>query len=110
MVRIVVKEAQKAPVVKEIEGTLEAMQNVVDGRIEQVPFMGITIILNEEGKFIEGLLPNIKLGYHRDGVFTLTDVAVGTIFATEANDEGEQRSLTDEEVEKAIEVFTKFAI
>ena len=52
---------------KEIENTLEELQKIVGGYIE-FPFLSrvfnenkINIIINEEGKFIDGLKPEIAI-------------------------------------------------
>ena len=52
---------------KEIKNTLEELQQIVGGYIE-IPFLSrvfndnkINIIINEEGKFIEGLRPEIAV-------------------------------------------------
>ena len=53
--------------VKEIENTLEELQAIVGGYIE-IPFLsrvfadnGIDVIINEEGKLIEGMKPEIAI-------------------------------------------------
>ena len=52
---------------KEIENTLEALQGIVGGYIE-IPFLSrifneneIDVIINEEGKFIEGMKQEIAI-------------------------------------------------
>ena len=52
---------------KEIKNTLEELQEIVGGYIE-IPFLSrvfndnkINIIINEEGKYIEGLRPEIAI-------------------------------------------------
>lgn len=92
-IRIVKKNPDEAPQVMEIEDTLEAMQAIVDGSLELVRFHGLDLYCNEEGKLLEDLEANLELGY---------DQIVGTVFVSAADDEGNPRSLTDQEVKDAI--------
>ena len=67
--RAIVKEVGKAPVVTDIENTLDALKSLVGGYIEVVGLDdGVLLICNEEGK-MQGLPPNFSTGY---------DVIVGT--------------------------------
>lgn len=61
--RAIIKEVGKAPVVKDIENTLDALKSLVGGYIEVVRLEdNILLICNEEGK-IQGLSPNFSMGY-----------------------------------------------
>jgi hypothetical protein len=92
--KVVVKEPSKAPVEKDIENTLEALQELVGGWIEFTAYNGCDVIVNEEGKLM-GLEPNLVNEYG--------DVLVGTVvFVGEADDEGE---LTDVNVDKIMRMF-----
>ena len=104
--KVVVVEPFKKPYAKEIDGSLESMQNIVDGWIETCspPLHDddALIICNEEGK-IRGLTPNRKLHFE-DGV--LYDVICGTFFIVNAPpDEEDFASLTDEQIEKYITMY-----
>lgn len=58
----------KEPEIKEIDGTLEAMQELVGGNIETVPYeniRGMVCVLNEKGK-IDGMDPNRLIFEGRD--------------------------------------------
>ena len=86
--KVLVIECSKQPVVKEIDNTLAAMQQVVDGYIQMVfPWPNeVALICNEEGKLM-GLPLNRPL-FDDEG--NLVDLIVGTFFlcyapATEEN-------------------------
>lgn len=92
--KVVVKEPNKAPIEKDIENTLEALQELVGGWIEFSVYNNFDIVVNEEGKLM-GLEPNLINEYN--------DVLVGTVvFVGEADDEGE---LTDVNVDKVMRMF-----
>lgn len=95
--RIIIKEPQNAPYVAEIENDLSAMQKIVGGYIETVPFFveGVLAVCNEEGK-LEGLTPNFALGY---------DTIVGTAFFVHLGAE-DFESLSDDEI-KAVKAALK---
>lgn len=87
---------------QEIENTLEALQEVVGGYIE-IPYLSevfaendIDIIINDEGKFIEGLKAEIAIV--KDGTNEVLDVVMGNCIFASHNDEGDTVSLTDEQI------------
>lgn len=88
--------------VKEIENTLENLQSIVGGYIE-IPFLGgifnknkINPIINEEGKFIEGLKPEIAL---IDGnTKKILDIVYGNIIFASHDEVGNTIGLTDEQI------------
>lgn len=105
--QVVIVEPDKKPYKAIIENELEAFNKIVGGYIENL-FIGRTkkgakvgIVLNEEGKLVE-------LPYNRHIVGL--DILVGTFFITAYNLEGDNISLTDEEVEKYIRVFSHMEI
>lgn len=64
-IQVIYKEVGKDPVVKEIQNTLEAKQELVNGLIEVVPYNedeDLVLICNEEGK-IQNLELNIDMGF-----------------------------------------------
>ena len=75
MIKVLVIEPKKKPVVKEIRGTLESMQSIVGGYIEVVyPFDDpVGIICNDEGKIIG--LPLNRALYHDGEIY---DAIAGT--------------------------------
>jgi hypothetical protein len=97
-------------VTKEINNTLEDLQKIVGGYIE-IPFLSqkfleheIDIIINEEGKFIEGMTPEIAVVKEETG--TILDLIMGNCVFTSHDVEGETVELNEEQkkiVEKELE-------
>ena len=78
---------------QEIDNTLEALQKIVGGYIE-IPYLsetlaenGIDVIINDEGKFIEGLRAEIAIV--KDGTNEVLDVVMGNCIFASHNDEGD---------------------
>lgn len=87
--KIVVKKAGFNPKVKEIQGELREMQEIVGGYIQCIPFPNnILCVLNEEGK-LKNLKPNFIYN---------SDVIVGDVFFCSAGAE-DFESLSEEQVE-----------
>ena len=87
---------------KDINNTLEALQEIVSGYIE-IPFLSevfleneIDIIINEEGKFIEGLNPEIAIVRKRDN--QIVDIVYGNCIFASHDEQGETVSLSDEQI------------
>ena len=102
--KILVAEPGKTPEVKEIDGSLESMQEVVGGYIEAIyPFDDpIALVCNDEGK-INGLPPNRIL---IDKTGDVLDIICGTFFLCEALPTEENfTGLHDAEVEKYMEIL-----
>lgn len=85
---------------KEINNTLEALQNEVEGYIE-IPFLseklynyGIDMIINEEGKFIDGLKIEIAI-VHQEKI---VDIVFGNIVFASHDEEGNAIGLTEEQI------------
>ena len=95
-ISVLLVEPEKYPKVIEIDDSLESMQAVVGGSIEEyMPFEDeIAIICNEEGKLND--LPCCAALVSENKVF---DIVVGNIVFTRANDMGETVSLTDEDID-----------
>ena len=95
--RVIMMEPLKPAVVKEIDGSLEGMQEVVGGNMElYCPFEDGTvgIIVNEEGKIL-GLQENRMVSDNGK----IVDVLCGTAFIVNLDsDDGEFVSLTDEQI------------
>jgi hypothetical protein len=86
---------------KEIENSLEALQSEVGGYIE-IPFLSekmhnqnIDMIINEEGKMIDGLSAEIAVVNNGK----IVDVVFGNIVFASTDDEGDTIGLTDEQIE-----------
>ena len=100
--RILVIEPLQKPVIREINGSLKSMQQVVGGLIQAVyPFPEpVAIVANDEGKIL-GLLPNRGL-FDENG--ELYDILCGTFFI--CGIEGDSFvSLTDEQVKRFEQLF-----
>lgn len=86
---------------KEITNELADLQKIVGGYIE-VPFLtetftknGIDVIINEEGKFIDGLRPEIAVADKHTN--QILDVVMGNCIFASHNEEGETIELTKEQ-------------
>lgn len=87
---------------KEINNTLEVLQEIVGGYIE-IPFLSrdfndneIDIIINEEGKFIEGLEPEIAV---IDGTTQrILDIVYGNCIFASHDTEGNTTELNEEQI------------
>jgi hypothetical protein len=87
--KIVIKKAGYNPEVREINGELHEMQEIVGGYIECINVIdNILLVCNEEGKFM-GLTPNFAFN---------GDLIVGDVFFVAAGEE-DFESLTDEQTE-----------
>ena len=98
--KILVVEPYKEPEIKDIDGSLESMQQVVDGYIEAIyPFEEhVALVCNEEGKLL-GLPMNRNLP-------EASDIICGTFFLCEAPPTEETfTSLTDEQFARYTERF-----
>ena len=102
----------------EIGTELEDLQKIVGGYIE-IPFLsqkfldkGIDVIINEEGKLIEGLKAEIAIVSEESG--TILDIVYGNCIFASHDAEGEtiglneaQIHLVKEELETVIELMNK---
>lgn len=97
--KILIVEPNKPPVISEIEDDYKAMQNVVGGLISSFyPFDDNAFIFcNDEGKLI-GLEGNRRIG---------ETVLAGTFFIVGDGHDGECISLTDDQIQKYTEMFSK---
>lgn len=87
---------------KEINNTLEELQGIVGGYIE-FPFLGnrfrdnvIDTIINEEGKFIEGLKPEIAL--IDSNTKKILDIVYGNCIFASHDKEGNTIGLNDKQI------------
>ena len=100
---LLVKE-DKEPEVIEFPNNLKSLQNLVGGYIEYCylpEHEDVVIICNEEGK-INGMGPNRDIGH---------DIIFGPfLIVAENSEDGEDRSLTDEQISKYIKYFGKESI
>lgn len=87
---------------REIGNKLEDLQEIVGGYIE-IPFLsetlyekGIDIIINEEGKLIDGMRPEIAVVSNLDG--RTLDIVFGNCIFASHDDEGNTVGLNDEQI------------
>lgn len=92
---------------KEIKNSLEELQSIVGGYIE-FPFLGnrfkdnaIDVIINEEGKFIEGLKPEIAMV--NGETKSILDVVYGNCIFASHDEEGNTIGLNDEQIKIVME-------
>jgi len=99
--KILYKAVGKMPRVMKIENTLEAKQELVGGLIEAIPYKDAILICNEEGKILNQE-PNLVFDF---------DYVAGDCFAVgDDYENGEFKSLTDEQIEEFREDFIKRAM
>lgn len=87
---------------KEIESTLEALQHEVGGYID-IPFLSetlyknkIDLIINDEGKFIDGMKKEIAV--LRKNTNEVLDIVFGNCIFASHDDEGNTIGLNDEQI------------
>ena len=88
---------------KTISNTLKELQQIVGGYIE-IPYIGdifaeneIDMIINDEGKFIEGLKPEIAFVDSTNG--KIMDIVYGNCIFASHDDEGNTISLNEVQTE-----------
>lgn len=88
---------------KEINNTLENLQKIVGGYIE-IPYLSdvlyeneIDVIINEEGKLIDGMTPEIAIVSKDNG--QIVDVVYGNCIFASHDEEGNTISLNDKQIE-----------
>ena len=97
--RVLVVEPERRPELREIDGSLESMQEIVGGLIQSVyPFdEPVALVCNDEGKLMN-LPANRGL---RDEAGQIYDIVFGTFFLCGApNDSDSFTSLTPEQIEQ----------
>lgn len=98
-ITVLIVEPMKVPKIVEIPETLESMQSIVDGRIQEImPFDDeVALVCNEEGKLNE--LPLNRAIYNDDG--QMIDIISGKFFICSAPFTSEKfESLSKEQQEK----------
>lgn len=95
--KILIVKPGKQPEVATIDGSLQSMQTIVGGYIEEIMIeKDIVLICNEEGRF-KGLQPNRLVG---------GNMIVGTFFLVNDNNFGENYgSLTNEQINRMMKRF-----
>ena len=95
-IRNVLARVGEAPVVTEIENTLEAMQATVGGYVECVQVGDLDVWLNEDGL-------GLSLPFNRTVEGT---PLVGPIFVAASNEDGDTLGLTDAQVTRALALLS----
>ncbi len=87
---------------KEIEDTLEELQKIVGGHIE-IPLLSerfrdnvVDVIINENGKFIDELKPEIAIVDRKTE--KILDIVYGNCIFASHNAEGETTALSEEQI------------
>ena len=104
--RVLIVEPERKPRAAEIDGSLEAMQNIVGGYIQAIyPFEDSTaLVCNEEAKLL-GLPLNRALRDEESG--EIYDIVSGTFFLCDVPMDSESfTSLDDGQVEKLTAKFS----
>ena len=103
--RVLIVEPEHRPEVKEIDGSLKAMQDIVGGLIQPIPLIGdpdTVLVCNDEGKLLN-LPANRGL---RDENGQIYDIVCGTFFLCGApRDSDHFTSLTSDQIEQYRERF-----
>ena len=88
---------------REISAGLDSLQEIVGGYIE-IPFLSevfhnndIDVIINEEGKLIEGMKPEIAVVSVKRG--NILDIVYGNCIFASHNEEGDTVGLTNEQMQ-----------
>lgn len=103
-IRVVLVEAgnPEIKIIEKWDHSLENVQQFVGGYVQAIRITdSITMWMNEEGK-LQGLEPNFVMV--NEGV-TSTDTIVGNVLIAGTDSEGDDVSLTDQEIELLQEKF-----
>ena len=102
--RILVVEPERRPEIREIDGSLESMQEIVGGLIQPIyPFDdSVALVCNDEGKLMN--LPASRGLRDEDG--QIYDIVFGTFFLCGApGDSDHFTGLTPEQIERYEKLF-----
>ena len=101
--KVLVVEPERRPEVREIDGSLKAMQDIVGGLIQPIYFNdSVALVCNDEGKLMN-LPANRGL---RDRGGQICDIVCGTFFLCGAPADGDHFiSLPPEQIERYCERF-----
>lgn len=102
--RVLVVEPERRPEIREIDGSLESMQEIVGGLIQPIyPFDDlVALVCNDEGKLMN--LPANRGLRDEDG--QIYDIVCGTFFLCGAPDDSDDfTSLTPEQIERYEKLF-----
>ena len=98
--RVLIVEPERRPEVKEIDGSLKSMQEIVGGLIQPIPLIDapdVILVCNDEGRLLN-LPANCGL---RDETGQIYDIVCGTFFICGAPADCDRfTSLTPEQIER----------
>ncbi len=101
--KAVIVEPMEKPIIKDIENSLESLQEIVGGYIQVIePFDDAAIICNEEGKLRS--LPLNRALKNEDG--SIYDILCGTFIISGLTEE-DFGDLTDEQAEYYCQMYEK---
>ena len=103
--KVVLLEPGKLAREAEIDGTLEGMQSVVGGLIEPGYYFEepVCVVLNEEGKMIDGLRVEIAVVHQGK----IVDLVFGNVVFASVDDEGNTIGLTEEQMQFVTEELNR---
>ena len=103
-IHVLLVEPEHEPVRAEIDNTLKSLQNTVGGSIECIyPYEEpVGLVCNEEGKIMK--LP-LNRALRMDGKGPIFDIVAGTFFIAGCSEDGNFRSLTEDEFKKFEQLF-----
>ena len=109
--KVVIRRQNEDFKIEEVENlNLEYLQSKVGGYIELVSWynqlsdLNIDMWINEEGKFIQGLLPTFMVVDSKDEI---KDIIMGDVVFTSSDNEGNTIGLNDIQAQKIKRIFKK---
>ena len=112
--KVVIRRQNEDFKIEEVDNlNLEYLQSKVGGYIELVSWynqlsdLNIDMWINEEGKFIQGLLPTFMVVDSKDEI---KDIIMGDVVFTSSDNEGNTIGLNDIQAQKIKRIFKKTAV
>ena len=112
--KVVIRRQNEDFKIEEVDNlNLEYLQSKVGGYIELVSWynqlsdLNIDMWINEEGKFIQGLLPTFIVVDSKDEI---KDIIMGDVVFTSSDNEGNTIGLNDIQAQKIKRIFKKTAV
>lgn len=112
--KVVIRRQNEDFKIEEVDNlNLKYLQSKVGGYIELVSWynqlsdLNIDMWINEEGKFIQGLLPTFMVVDSKDEI---KDIIMGDVVFTSSDNEGNTIGLNDIQAQKIKRIFKKTAV
>lgn len=112
--KVVIRRQNEDFKIEEVDNlNLKYLQSKVGGYIELVSWynqlsdLNIDMWINEEGKFIQGLLPTFVVVDSKDEI---KDIIMGDVVFTSSDNEGNTIGLNDIQAQKIKRIFKKTAV